>query len=538
MRILVIITEAPPIMSGVARVGEELALRLRAAGHAVDLLSSNEIPRIALGELRLSSMLWKGFGPAFLRLREYDVIHIHGPAPTFSDVALLFAALRRASGGPSIVYTHHCEIELPGKELLCAPYNGVHRLLAGLADQIVVSTPSYTRLFAGAAGGDRISVIPWGGRRAGPPAAKAPGMHVLFVGQLRPYKGLDVLLRAMAALDLPQAQLTVVGSGHRELHYHGLARRLGLRQVRFLGRASEEAVAAAYAEAHVLVLPSLTRAEAFGLVLLEGMAAGCVPVVSQLPGLTDVIGDAGRSFLTGSHESLAAVLRELAERPGELERRAAVARLRAERFSWDATAAAYERLFATLVGRRASIAVDWFTSIVGASAGVAAGEVRCLFPGGHEQHLICRLLRMVGADFDAARVSLMLLEPAGEALTLAAAQGLDPGLLGARAPLHQSVAGWVARSGRALCLQPAGAPQELRQYLRRPELSTALCVPVRQGERVAGVLSIARGASGAPYTADDLEGLIHCTKLLSHQRLGLAGERISPPAARARAIGG
>ena len=130
MRILVIITEAPPIMSGVARVGEELALRLRAAGHAVDLLSSNEIPRIALGELRLSSMLWKGFGPAFLRLREYDVIHIHGPAPTFSDVALLFAALCERDGAcprfmrlehhnhSSEVYQFNTADEALGREIL------------------------------------------------------------------------------------------------------------------------------------------------------------------------------------------------------------------------------------------------------------------------------------------------------------------------------------------------------------------------------------------------------------------------------------
>jgi glycosyltransferase involved in cell wall biosynthesis len=105
MRILVIISEAPPIRSGVARVCEEINQRLRSAGHTVDTLSSLDIPRVQLGEVRLSSMVWRGFTDLLPRLREYDLIHIHGPAPTFSDMALLLAWLKQRSGGPPIVYT-------------------------------------------------------------------------------------------------------------------------------------------------------------------------------------------------------------------------------------------------------------------------------------------------------------------------------------------------------------------------------------------------------------------------------------------------
>ena len=59
MKILMIISEAPPVKSGVSRVGEKLSQGLKRFGHQVDVLSLADIPRWEFGEVRLSSMPFK-----------------------------------------------------------------------------------------------------------------------------------------------------------------------------------------------------------------------------------------------------------------------------------------------------------------------------------------------------------------------------------------------------------------------------------------------------------------------------------------------
>jgi len=107
---------------------------------------------------------------------------------------------------------------------------------------------------------------------------------LLFVGRLRYYKGLDDLLRAMALLrdtrDHLTATLLICGSGPMEAAWRALAQELGLtEQVHFLGDVPEETLPALYHAADLYVLPANSRAEAFGVALLEAMAAG-LPVIS------------------------------------------------------------------------------------------------------------------------------------------------------------------------------------------------------------------------------------------------------------------
>jgi glycosyltransferase involved in cell wall biosynthesis len=516
MKILVIISEAPPIRSGVARVCEEINSRLRAAGHVVDTISVNDIPRLELGEVRLSSMLWKGIGQVFPRMKEYDLIHIHGPVPTFSDVALLFAALARAGGGPRIAYTHHCEIELPGKEAICAPYNFFHRSLTRLADHIVVSTPGYAHSFKQFLPEERVSIIPWGVDAHAEPRVKPDGFHILFVGQLRPYKGLDVLLRAFQQLE--HAKLTIIGSGHQADEYQALARRLSLQNVHFLGKASEDVMKLAYNEAHALVLPSLTRAEAFGIVLLEGMSAGCVPIASELMGLTDVVGEVGYTFPPNDDLALANVLRKLQHEHSSRGQLSFAARRWSEQFSWENAAQAYADLFTRLVQQGTSASMNWFPQPIalarqiGASMPAAPAVSALAFP-----YSLSTLFERIVRDFDASQASLLWRLPAEDNLVISAHQGLNDGLLGARVPLRDSVAGWVARAGQPLFIDHANAPQEVRAYMHKPELSSALSVPLMHENHVVGVLNLARRGFERAYNLDDLRDLVASVASITYQ---------------------
>jgi glycosyltransferase involved in cell wall biosynthesis len=100
---------------------------------------------------------------------------------------------------------------------------------------------------------------------------------VLFVGRLVPYKGVDVLLEAMRAIP---AVALLVGEGPERAALQRTAEALGVAdRVRFLGEVSHDELAALYRACDLLVLPSVTRQEAFGVVLLEAMACG-KPVVS------------------------------------------------------------------------------------------------------------------------------------------------------------------------------------------------------------------------------------------------------------------
>ena len=114
---------------------------------------------------------------------------------------------------------------------------------------------------------------------------------MLFVGQMRPYKGVETLLAAAAG----QAwlKLTLVGDGAELGRYRRLAERLPAANARFTGRLSDAELQHQYGIADVVVLPSVTLAEAFELVLIEGMAAGCVPVASDLPGVRDIASPTG-----------------------------------------------------------------------------------------------------------------------------------------------------------------------------------------------------------------------------------------------------
>ena len=103
---------------------------------------------------------------------------------------------------------------------------------------------------------------------------------VLFLGRHEQRKGLGVLLDAFAMVERP-AVLWVVGDGPASEVQH--RRHPESDRVQWLGTLSDDEVAARLAGADVLCAPSL-HGESFGMVLLEGMAAGCAVVASDLEG--------------------------------------------------------------------------------------------------------------------------------------------------------------------------------------------------------------------------------------------------------------
>ena len=127
-------------------------------------------------------------------------------------------------------------------------------------------------------------VIPYGvndGRFTPPEETFHGPSTLLFVGKLRYYKGLDTLLSAMASL--PEVRLIIVGDGPQRQALERMTVDLRLAErVRFVGEVDDLTLPHYYRKAHVFVLPSNARAEAFGIVLLEAMASGLPCVTTEI----------------------------------------------------------------------------------------------------------------------------------------------------------------------------------------------------------------------------------------------------------------
>ncbi|GAB3583973.1 glycosyltransferase family 1 protein [Amycolatopsis endophytica] len=166
------------------------------------------------------------------------------------------------------------------------------------------------------------------------PDVDVPPRYVLAVGTIEPRKGIDVLIAAMERVGVP---LVLAGQpGWGGLDPVALA---GDRvDVRVLGRLDDVSLAAVVRRASVLAAPS--RAEGFGLPVLEAMAAGVPVVHSDAPALAEVAGGAGVQVPRGDAEALAAALNGVLSGPERAADLVSLGRARAAEFSWERAAEA------------------------------------------------------------------------------------------------------------------------------------------------------------------------------------------------------
>jgi len=265
------------------------------------------LPRLLAGELA-------AFDP--------DVVHLHLPNPLACWAWRRVAAAARRQGSVLAVW-YHADIvrqRLGGR--LVGPLVG--RCLADAAGICVSSASLREGARALAAHRHRVRVMPFGIDPAPYLAAEPDGEGpLLFVGRLVRYKGLEVLLDAMAGL--PDARLDIVGTGPRRAALAAQIGALGLAsRVRLLGEVPDAELPALLAQSRALVLPSRDRSETFGLILLEAMAAGLPLVTSELAtGVRELNrpGETGWTAAPGAAGALRRALAEVLADPAEARRR-------------------------------------------------------------------------------------------------------------------------------------------------------------------------------------------------------------------------
>jgi glycosyltransferase involved in cell wall biosynthesis len=202
--------------------------------------------------------------------KKADVIHYHFPWP-FMDLVHFATRIKK----PTVV-TYHSDI-IRQKNLLKLYRPLMHRFLSDV-DRIVVTSPNYlatsdvVECFS-----KKTQVIPIGLDKASYPVVSSErlsywrnrvgGKFFLFVGVLRYYKGLHILIEAAVATDYP---IVIVGAGPIEHELKKQVERLGVRNIIFLGYLEDEDKVALFTLCYSVVFPSHLRSEAFGVSLLEG----------------------------------------------------------------------------------------------------------------------------------------------------------------------------------------------------------------------------------------------------------------------------
>lgn len=320
----------PPVRGGIEQTVERMARAQAAAGHDVSVLVSAsggrrtlrealdgvKVIRVAEWARALSAPFCPSFPRELAALRA-DMWHLHYPNPT-GEVSWL---MHEPAG--ALAVTYHADVV---RQRLAMPIYGVivRRLLARAdvlmptSDRYIAHSP-FLRPHR-----DKCHVVPLGVDltpftaidRDSPEAAALRahygGPFVLFVGRLRYYKGVNVLLEAMARWD---GRLVVVGDGPEEQRLRAQHTRLRLGdRVVFTGAIDDRGLHAHLAAADVGVLPSTHPSEALGIAMIEYLAAGLPVVCTELGTGTTFVnrdGETGLVVPPGDPDALAGALRRL-----------------------------------------------------------------------------------------------------------------------------------------------------------------------------------------------------------------------------------
>ena len=187
------------------------------------------------------------------------------------------------------------------------------------------------------------------------PAARSPVPRFAYLGRLKRYKQVDLIVQAFARLAHPSATLDIAGTGDDRPRLEQLARSLDLGdRVRFLGFVTERDKLALLRAAWAMVFTS--SKEGWGITNLEAAACGTPVIASDSPGLRDSVrhGETGYLVPHGDVGALATAMRAIADAPDLVTSLGRRGRAFAETFTWDRAAAETEAHLALVTGQEAA----------------------------------------------------------------------------------------------------------------------------------------------------------------------------------------
>jgi glycosyltransferase involved in cell wall biosynthesis len=239
--------------------------------------------------------------PLWARKYDADLIHVHIPNPLAELSALL------ADRDIPVVAQFHSDVVR--QRHLLKLYGPILDAFYRRANCIVVPTPRHIEISRFVSKyREKCRVVPFGVPLSRFELDKAgcnrvdelrDGLpSVLCVGRLVSYKGVEFLIRALEGI---KARLWIIGTGPLEDSLKSLAREKGLGgRIEFLGQLSDQELVRYYHACDVFVLPSITKAEMFGVVQLEAMACRKPVISTDLPTGVPWINQNGKTGLVVS----------------------------------------------------------------------------------------------------------------------------------------------------------------------------------------------------------------------------------------------
>ncbi|NOK60258.1 MAG: glycosyltransferase [Chloroflexi bacterium AL-W] len=293
MHIVQIYKDYHPVLGGIENHVRDLSEGLTARGHRVTVLVTNtssqteiEYPRKGLTVIKAARTLHLSSTPLSIAMLFWsrrlhpDVVHLHFPYPPGD---LIYHALPQHV---PLIVTYHSDIVR--QRTLLHIYRPLLHWTLSRATYIIATSPNYMAsspfLQRHSA---KCKTIPLGidttrfthadEQQVAERRARYQRPLLLFVGRLRYYKGLHILIEAMPHVD---ADLLIAGSGPELDRLGQQAETLGIAaHVHFLGDIPDSELPALYHAADVFVLPAHLRSEALGIAQIEALASG-VPCVS------------------------------------------------------------------------------------------------------------------------------------------------------------------------------------------------------------------------------------------------------------------
>lgn len=281
-----------------------------------------------------------------LESQDFDVIHTHIPTPWSADISALVSLVKRKP----LIVTYHNDLTGDGiAGAIARVYNAtLLRLVLRRAKKIIITQEKYLEYSAHLKPyKNKVVVVPLGVNQPKKLSVKRDVNQLCFMSVLdkyHEYKGLDVLLEALAnaRAEYPKLHLVVGGKGELIEKYRKQARELGIADaVKFLGYITDEERDTMYASSGAFVLPSVNSLEGFGIVALEALTYGTPVITTSLAGSSAYIKehDAGIVVPPKDVKALAAALRKLCKDPKRAKAMGENGRaFAAKEFSWKSIA--------------------------------------------------------------------------------------------------------------------------------------------------------------------------------------------------------
>ena len=371
MRIAMVCPFFLPVVGGMEKHVYNLSKALIAKGHEVTVLTSDidhegrrikgredEIEGIGIIRHRTIARMGRfvSLWPSFAKeLKNFDLTHVHNPRHPHAVLATIFAKRK-----PLVLTPHYPEYAAArgrGMQFLADLFDAllIGNLLKKFGAIIALHEGERELLIKRGVKDENIFVIP-NGLEDEFFSAKTDGKKelkkgfkkiVLFVGRLHSSKGLDNLLQAFSGIAETEkdAGLVFVGpDGGYGKELERMAKEKGIeKSVVFAGGVKKKELMKYYDSCDVFVLPS--RAEGFGIVLLEAMARGKPCIAMEAGGTKYVVDDGKTGFLVRSTEDMEKRLHRLLSNERMAEKMGKNGREKAQGYRWKALVKDVEKAY-------------------------------------------------------------------------------------------------------------------------------------------------------------------------------------------------